>query len=366
MQFDPAVFPTPLSAYPPPSADGIVATLAARVAEDPFNLIVTAIFAIAILHTFAAARFTRLAHALQHRHAARLPLSAPPRPSVAAELLHFFGEVEVVFGLWAVVLIVAITAAHGWTTARHYVSETVNYTEPLFVVVIMALASTRPIIGLAERSLHAVARLGGATPAAWWVAILTIAPMMGSFITEPAAMTIAAVLLGRQFYDLNPGPRLKYATLGLLFVNVSVGGTLTHFAAPPVLMVARHWDWDTVFMATHIGWRAVLAIVMATSVYFVLFRGELRALSRLPPVTQPERAEEDTDGVARAELLPVPGGSRPCTCCSSPGQSPTRTIRRCFSAAFSSSSVSRARPPRTRAVSSCARRSSSGSSWAGW
>jgi hypothetical protein len=63
-------------------------------------------------------------------------------------------------------------------------------------------------------------------------------------------MTIAAVLLGRQFYDLNPGPRLKYATLGLLFVNVSVGGTLTHFAAPPVLMVARHWDWDTVFMAT--------------------------------------------------------------------------------------------------------------------
>ena len=307
MPIDPAVFPTPLSAYPPPSADGILATLAARVAEDPFNLIVTAIFAIAILHTFAAARFTRLAHALQHRHAARLPLSAPPRPSVAAELLHFFGEVEVVFGLWAVVLIVAITAAHGWTTARHYVSETVNYTEPLFVVVIMALASTRPIIGLAERSLHAVARLGGATPAAWWVAILTIAPMMGSFITEPAAMTIAAVLLGRQFYDLNPGPRLKYATLGLLFVNVSVGGTLTHFAAPPVLMVARHWDWDTVFMATHFGWRAALAIVVSTPAYFVLFRGELRALSRLPPVRSPA-GRRGTNGVARSRAPPIPVG----------------------------------------------------------
>ena len=65
MQIDPAVFPTPLSAYPPPSTDGILVTLAARVAEDPFNLVVTAIFAIAILHTFAAARFTRLAHALQ-------------------------------------------------------------------------------------------------------------------------------------------------------------------------------------------------------------------------------------------------------------------------------------------------------------
>ena len=174
--------------------------------------------------------------------------SAPAHPSVAAEVLHFFGEVEVVFGLWAVVLVVAIAAAHGWSTARQYVNETVNYTEALFVVVIMALASTRPVIALAEKSLHAVARLGGATPAAWWVAILTIAPLMGSFITEPAAMTICRGAAGRKFYDLSPSPRLKYATLGLLFVNVSIGGTLTHFAAPPVLMVARHWDWDTAYM----------------------------------------------------------------------------------------------------------------------
>lgn len=34
-----------------------------------------------------------------------------------------------------------------------------------------------------------------------------------------------------------------YATLGLLFVNISIGGTLTHFAAPPVVMVAEKWDW---------------------------------------------------------------------------------------------------------------------------
>ena len=188
---------------------------------------------------------------------------------------------------------------------RQYVNETVDYTEALFVVVIMALASTRPVIALAERSLHSVARLGGATPAAWWVAILTIAPLMGSFITEPAAMTIAAVLLGRKFYDLNPSPRLKYATLGLLFVNVSIGGTLTHFAAPPVLMVARHWNWDTAYMATNIGWRAVVAIVVATAAYFVMFRGELQALSRLPPVADVEQPEEDTGGVAKA-LLPVP------------------------------------------------------------
>ena len=119
---------------------------------------------------------------------------------------------------------------------------------------------------------------GGGTPAAWWVTILTVGPLLGSFITEPGAMTISALLLARQFYDLDPGTRLKYATLGVLFVNVSIGGTLTHFAAPPVLMVARPWGWDTAFMLSHFGWRAALAIVLSTAAYFLIFRRELRAL----------------------------------------------------------------------------------------
>jgi hypothetical protein len=118
-------------------------------------------------------------------------------------------------------------------------------------------------------------------------------------------MTIAAVLLGRRFYDLNPSPSLKYATLGLLFVNVSIGGTLTHFAAPPVLMVARPWNWDTAFMATHIGWRAVVAMTLATAAYFALFRRELQALARVPAVADVERPDDDADG-SGAQLLPVP------------------------------------------------------------
>ena len=66
----------------------------------------------AIVHTFAAARFAALAHAWQHRHDARATAAGTPtRPSVVAELLHFLGEVEVVFGLWAVVLLVAMI---GW------------------------------------------------------------------------------------------------------------------------------------------------------------------------------------------------------------------------------------------------------------
>src|SRR5215203_3733353 len=125
---------------------------------------------------------------------------------------------------------------------------------------------------------------------------------MGSAITEPAAMTIAAVLLGRQFYDLDPSPRLKYATLGLLFVNVSIGATLTHFAAPPVLMVARHWNWDTPFMAMHFGWRAIPAIAISTLGHRAIFRRGLLALWRRPPVTQPEKPEENTDGATVPRL----------------------------------------------------------------
>jgi hypothetical protein len=143
----------------------------------------------------------------------------------------------------------------------------------------MTIAASRPILKLSERVMALAAGLGGATPAAWWFSILTLGPVLGSFITEPAAMTISALLLGDKFYALNPSRRLAYATLGLLFVNVSIGGTLTHFAAPPVLMVAGKWGWDTAFMMTQFGWKAVLGILMANTLYFLAFRRELHGLA---------------------------------------------------------------------------------------
>jgi hypothetical protein len=299
-----ADFPRSLDAYPDSLGEPLLSVLAGRVELEPFNAIATAIFLLAILHTFMTARFTALAHHVQHRlddqaHAE----GRPPTPSVVAEALHFLGEVEVVFGLWVVVLLAAMTAFTGWETATHYLNDTVIYTEPLFVVVIMALASTRPIITFAESMLRRVANIGSATPAAWWVAILTIGPVLGSFVTEPAAMTICALLLARQFFDLQPSMRLRYATLGVLFVNVSIGGTLTHFAAPPVLMVARTWEWDALFMITNFGWRAVLAIAVSTLVYFLMFRREFVALSRHPASPDLEQGDEEAAGRA---LLPIP------------------------------------------------------------
>jgi hypothetical protein len=168
----------------------------------------------------------------------------------------------------------------------------------------MAIASTRPVVELAENTLRRVAALGGATPAAWWISILIVAPLLGSFVTEPGAMTIAALLLGRQFYDLRPSSRLKYATLGLLFVNVSIGGTLTHFAAPPVLMVARLWMWDTPYMLSQFGWRAAVAIVVSTLAYFVVFRGELHELAKRPaqPDDEPLTREAVQLGYGRLQI----------------------------------------------------------------
>jgi len=298
------LIPRPLESYPSAADQTLAGELIARAQLEPFNLFATGVFLLAVLHTFSAARFTSLAHRVKHRAEARARAEGKlPMPGFWAEVLHFLGEVEVVFGLWAIVLLGGAVAYAGLDEARHYVNDTITYTEALFVVVIMTLASTRPVVGFAESALRRVASLGSGTPAAWWASILIVGPVLGSFITEAAAMTICALLLARQFYDREPSTRLKYATLGVLFVNVSVGGTLTHFAAPPVLMVARPWGWDTAFMMANFGWRAITSIVVSTAFYYLVFRRELRSLAARPSVPDVERPDENESGPA---LLPAP------------------------------------------------------------
>lgn len=284
--------PRALSSYHEAADAGLVDILQHRAQSEPFNVVASVIFLLAIIHTFFSAKFLHWAHVAEEQHAARLGRAKAPAPvegddgefpaevSFKGQMLHFLGEIEAVFGIWAVVLIGAITWVHGWSAVVDYVGHQVNFTEPMFVVVIMAMAGTRPVLRCAEACLRKIAALGQGTTGAWWLVILTVAPVLGSFITEPAAMTIGALLLARQFYALKPSPRFAYATLGLLFVNVSVGGTLTHFAAPPVLMVAAPWQWNTVFMLTHFGWKAVLGILAATAVYYFVFRHELAALEQ--------------------------------------------------------------------------------------
>lgn len=281
-----AGFPLRLSDYPPAGSQTVWEVLKQRVQIEPFNLVGTGLFFLAILHTFLAPCFTRLAH--RYADACRRPSAGGSVSNTAqrgnpvlrfkAEIFHLLGEVEAIFGIWVVPLMIAISLSKGWGVARDYLGYGLSFTEPMFVVVIMAIAASRPILEMSERLMALGAALGKGRSAGWWFSILTIGPVLGSFITEPAAMTISALLLAEKFYQYNPSAKLAYATLGLLFVNVSVGGTLTHFAAPPVLMVAGTWGWGFSHMLMSFGWKAVAGIVMANLVYFAVFRKEFGKL----------------------------------------------------------------------------------------
>jgi hypothetical protein len=259
--------------------------LLGRARQDPLNAVASVIFLLAILHTFLAPKIMHYAHALRNAHARKrpeenaMPADAVPSVSFKAELMHFLGEVEAIFGLWILPLLCALTAMKGWAATKHYINEGVSFTEPIFVVVVMTIAASRPVLMAAENIMGKAAGALGGSPAAFWFCVLTIGPAMGSLITEPAAMTISALLLARRFYEFGPSHGFAYATLGLLFVNISIGGTLTHFAAPPVLMVAGKWGWDTPFMALNFGWKAMLAVVISNLAYYFWFRRDFALLN---------------------------------------------------------------------------------------
>jgi hypothetical protein len=234
---------------------------------DPVQLAAALIFALALCHTFAARQFERLA--------SRMPRHAG--------LLHLLGEVEVVFGFWAIVLVGFVALARGDDAAIGY-AESRDYTEPLFVFVVMVIAASRPILQTVGRTVVVLARvlpLRRPLSDAWLG--LAFVPLLGSLITEPAAMTIAALLLAPHVFRREVAERAKYLALAVLLVNVSIGGTLTAYAAPPVLMVTSAWQWDSAFMLSTFGWKAALAVLVnATLATAVLGRhpGPLAAPSK--------------------------------------------------------------------------------------
>jgi hypothetical protein len=237
------------------AAPGVVAIVAA------------VIFSVAILHTFSTKSLEHLAH-VQPAHAG---------------FWHLLGEVEVVFGFWAMVLIVFMATQVGTGEALGYL-ESRNFTEPAFVFVIMVIAASRPVLDFAAATLSVVSRLlPMPRNTAYYFTLLSAGPLLGSFITEPAAMTLTALLLRDRYFARNAPGKFMYATVGVLFVNVSIGGVLTPYAAPPVLMVAERWGLDTAYMLTHFGWKAAIAVVINAAGAAVLFRNYLR---ELPPLSR--------------------------------------------------------------------------------
>ncbi|WP_194715006.1 putative Na+/H+ antiporter [Noviherbaspirillum soli] len=230
------------------------------------QIIGATLFAIAVLHTFSTKFFEHLAHA-RPRHAG---------------IWHLLGEVEVVFGFWAMVLMLFMFAVSGKQEAIGYL-ESRNFTEPMFVFAIMVIAGTRPILQFAGAIVRLFARLLPLPRAmALYFLVLSLVPLLGSFITEPAAMTLAALMLRDTLFSRQIPEKLKYATIGVLFVNVSIGGTLTPFAAPPVLMVAAKWNWDIGFMIATFGWKAAIAVVINAGAATLLFRRQLGHMADAP------------------------------------------------------------------------------------
>lgn len=221
--------------------------------------IALAIFVMALAHTFSAKQFERLSHRF-------------PRHS---GLFHLLGEVEVVFGFWAIVLILAMALMQGGPQALAY-AESRNYTEPLFVFVVMVVAASRPVLRAVVWAVDGLARRlpMPATTASAWLGLAAV-PLLGSLITEPAAMTIAALMLAPQVFRPQVPERVKYFALGVLFVNISIGGTLTSYAAPPVLMVAATWQWDSAFMLAQFGWKAAIAVLVNATIATLVLRKHL-------------------------------------------------------------------------------------------
>lgn len=230
------------------------------------------LFAVAVLHTFSTKFFEHLAHT-QPRHAG---------------IWHLLGEVEVVFGFWAMVLMVFMFAVSGKQEATAYLDSR-NFTEPMFVFAIMVIAATRPILEFAGSLVRLLARCVPLPRGmAMYFLVLAFVPMLGSFITEPAAMTLAALMLRDTLFSRSISKRLQYATIGVLFVNISIGGTLTPFAAPPVLMVASKWNWDMWFMVSNFGWKAAVAVCTNAAIAMLLFRRELGHMAQLPDSDAPK------------------------------------------------------------------------------
>lgn len=222
------------------------------------------LFAVALVHTFSTKFFEHLAHT-QPRHAG---------------LWHLLGEVEVVFGFWAMVLVLFMFGLGGSQQATQYLDSR-NFTEPLFVFAIMVIAGTRPILQVSASAVNVLARvLPVDRGVAKYFLVLCVVPLLGSFITEPAAMTLAALMLRDTLFSQQVSTKLKYVTVGVLFVNVSIGGTLTPFAAPPVLMVAAKWNWDIVFMVTTFGWKAAIAVMVNALAAAFRFRHELSPMGQ--------------------------------------------------------------------------------------
>ena len=254
------------------------------------NFLAASFLAVSLIHTFSASYFKRFQN----------------------PLLHLLSEVEFVFVFWGALYLSARCILSGWEESQTWLLGQ-SFAEPVFVFFIMTIASTRPVLDTAGRIIGSFARalprvaLLRSQKGGLLFSLLTIGPLLGSFITEPAAMTVTALLLRDQIWGRSPSMKLRNSTISFLFVNISIGGLLTSFAAPPVLMVAHLWNWDTRVIFATFGWKAILAVALNSLLLVRLNQDELGKDAPSPPSHEAPHAQTRTRAVAGIQLLLVAG-----------------------------------------------------------
>lgn len=246
--------------------------------EGAIEILGTAFFSLAIIHTFFCKLIFNQASKFK-------------KGSLIEASLHLLGEIEIVFVFWAFIFCAVWAVMRGVSPVVAHI-ESLQFAEPVFVFCIMVVSSTRPMISLAKELLLTLSRglskIFRLEPVLMdFFVILSLGSLAGSLITEPAAMTVAAVLL---FSLLDRAPqRLLYTSLAVLFVNVSIGGALSHFAAPPILMVAGVWGWDFAYVFSHFGWKALIAVLTNTTLLVFFERESIKSHCRRLAESQKEK-----------------------------------------------------------------------------
>ena len=246
------------------------------------DILGTVFFLLAVVHTFNTHYFHRLA----------------AKNTVHAGLWGLMAEVEAVFGLWALAYVMVLALIAGPRTAISF-TQSLDFTQPLFVFAVMLLASSKPVLSLGAKAILSLASAMPIAPGVGAaVAALTLGPILGAYITQPAAMTVTALILYLIYFKQPLGQPLKYAMLGVLFVNMSIGGVLSPFG-PPAVMAAPAWGLGPWGMLTLFGWKAILAMAFNAMLLVLIFYGQLKKVSVIIP---PDLAESPPAWISATHL----------------------------------------------------------------
>lgn len=229
------------------------------------------LFFCSILHTFLTPWLFRQCQRYQHKK-----MVFPERWKKYLWLSEFYrlvSRVELVFVLWAAPLFLWFLYSEGYRVTMSYFNSR-NYVFSLFIVIMLILLESRPIVYFSERVFSNIAKIGKQSPRCWWWTLMIASPLSSILLKETGAMIIAATLLVRNFYKFSPTPRFAYATMGLLFANISIGGLTSALSSRALFIILPSVKWGNSFILQYFCWKAIIAILLSTTIYYLIFRKE--------------------------------------------------------------------------------------------